>query len=630
VYFSVPDDMGDFVDNVVLPAGSPEEEVRASIVARDDGVWLRADASRQDLQAAAGHVFAAGSRFAGLDYALFLHRLYGTGPALPAAPHGQPLLRMADAIVPFPGERRALYRSVKIDGGEAEYVFEPVYLDAGGDALQPATLAFDEFVAAMWATGIRFGIDAAAVRQGMASARPGRRVVARRLDPVPGRDAAIVEVSEHLHRSNAPREQADGRVHLDTFENRFPQVPAHARLLRKEPRTEGARGIELSGVPIETVPGRDLELTGVAGRGTMIVHEDGHDYLVSAIEGFINVDRTNGRLSVGPKIVGSEGVSVRTTGNLQLAGAYEEFGELQENRVVEGGDITIHGDVFGHIASRGGTVQLGRNLMGGSVANAAGAVHVAGVASNAVVQAKGGEVTIRQAQNCIVTGTKVTIGEATNCEILADEVVIGIASGCAIAGRRMTLTCAGPRKGSEMLLFAVVPDTACHDDAIAGLEARAQRVEATVLEHRNAVGELTGRKEVRSYLALAACVRAGHVTLTAAQQGLLRKMAEQVAPALGEVSRLSLAVNAAQAQLAQLQQLLNKARQRRSEVAVSASCKVRVLEGETVLRTMAYQPDAGPPHDLAPKEIRARLRAGSWNHAPVLLASVGSVDWTSG
>lgn len=609
------------------PAADGQDD--AVLVQRDDGVWFRTGVATVDRQAAAGHVFLSGSRFAGLDYAVFLRLLFDAGPELPAALREQPLVRFADAVVPFVTARRALYKSVKIIAGEADYFFEPVFLDTGGAEPEPATLDFDEFVADMWIKGIRFGIDAAAVREAIGSSRPARRVAARRLDPVSGQDATIVEVSQDIHRSNAPRERPDGRLDLHTFQNRFPQVPARVRLLKKVPRTAGTRGFELSGIPIEPPVPKDIELTSVAGTGTVIEHLDGDDYLVAAVTGFINVDAKSRRISIGPKIISKEGVSVRTTGNLQLTGEYEEFGEVQENRVVEGGNITIHGDVFGHIVSRGGAIALRRNLMGGTAVNADGAIRIGGTAANAVVQTKQGEIAILFAQSCVITGSKVTIEEAANCEIVADEVVIGTASGCAIAARRIAIGSAGPRKQNEMLLFALVPDTVRLDTVIADHATRAVTAGATAARHKAAVDEITGRQDVRSYLALATRVRKREVTLTAEQLPRFQKMAVQVGPALKEVARLSLAAKEALGQQTVFEEQVAALRQERDEVAGVASCKVQLLAGETILRKMVFQPGAGAAYDMAARDVRLRLRAGSAGHVPLFLGSEGSLDWSS-
>ncbi|TWI66589.1 hypothetical protein IP91_02408 [Pseudoduganella lurida] len=625
----MPDELADDNAGPQAAGDSAGDGPLPAIVEQSGGVWLRAGLTPAAGQAAAGQVFLSGSCFAGLDYAIFLRMLFGAGPELPPALQEAPLVRFADAVVPFPPARRALYRIVKVVGGEADYFFEPVFIDNGEGAPEPATLRFDEFVADMWIKGIRFGIDAAAVHEAIASGKPSRRVVARRLAPVPGNDAAIVEVSASLHRSNAPLERADGRFDLHTFQNRFPQVPARVRLLRKEPATPGTKGFELSGIPILPPPPKDLELTRVAGPGTVIEHLDGHDYLVSAVEGFINVDSKSHRISIGPKIVSREGVSVRTTGNLQLAGEYEEFGDVQENRIVEGAGITIHGDVYGNIGSRGGSVVLKRNLMGGSAVNADGPIRIGGTAANAVVQTKQGDVTIRQAQNCVITGSKVMIGEATNCEIIADDVVIRMASGCAVAARHIAIDSAGPRKQSEMLLFALVPDTARFDAAIADFTARAGHAARSAEAHKAGIDAITSRPDVHGYLELATRVRKRELTLTPEQLPRFQKMAVQVGPALKEVARLSLAGKEAQVQQAHMLEQAENARRQRHAIAGTATCKVRLVDGETTLRTMVFHPEAGPPHQLAPKEVRARLRGRSWTHAPVLQTAHGAVDWTS-
>lgn len=63
----------------------------------------------------------------------------------------------------------------------------------------------------------------------------------------------------------------------------------------------------------------------------------------------MSVDPKTSQISINDKIVSRDGVSARTTGNLELKGDYEEFGEVQEKRVIEGEGITIHADVFGNI-----------------------------------------------------------------------------------------------------------------------------------------------------------------------------------------------------------------------------------------------------------------------------------------
>lgn len=592
-----------------------------ALVIDADGVAFHPASTSHERQAAVAQALS-GAYFAGLDYEQFQRQLYDAEPGN----HDDPAIRFAASLAPFPPSRCALYKSVRIAHGEATYVFEPVFLDTA-DGPQPATLTFDEFVADLWHKGVRCGIDPAVVGTGIASRKPLRCVVARRRDAVPGQDAAIVEATTALRRSNAPRELANGKLDLHTFQNRFPQVAARTRLLRKVPPTPGQRGVELSGAWIEPPVPKDVELVGVAGTGTVIEHIDGTDWLVAAVQGFVNVDRKSGRLSIGPKIVSREGVSVRTTGNLRLAGEYEEFGEVQENRLVEGGSITIHGDVFGRIVSRGGTITLRRNLMGGAATSADGAINVGGVAENAVLQTRAGEVTVRRAQSCVITGTRVRIGQATNCEIMADEVVIGSATGCAIAARSIVIDSAGPRQHNEMTLFALLPDTSRLDAVIADRGERAEAFARLTRRHLEAAAGLTQRHDVRSYLALAPRLQRREVALNAAQQQAFRRMAAEVAPVLQEIAQLSLAARQAGSQQALMREQAQAAQCAKDAIGGTASCRVRHLLGETVVRALPYDPDQGLPHDVAARDVRSRLRAEAHAHPAVGGGSAGPLEW---
>lgn len=611
------------------PAALAAGDLPSALVQRADGVHFKAEVDAALRLAAANQVFLSGACFRGLDYGVFIRALYGVGPELPEGMKDQPLWRFADEIVPFPSGRRELYKSVRIVGGEAEYYFEPVFLEFEGQPPLPAQLDFGEFVADMWTKGIRFGIDAPVVREAIASGKVARLIVARKLPAAPGRDAAIVEVSESIHRSNAPRLLANGRFDLHTFQNRFPQVKAQVRLLRKEPPVPGTRGYELSGIVLEPPPARDLELTSVAGEGTLVLHIDGTDYLVSAVEGFLNVDSKSKRISIGPKIVSREGVSVRTTGNLQLGGDYEEFGEVQEQRVVEGGNITVHGDVFGHISSRGGTIALLKNLMGGSAANADGNIKVAGVASGALMQAKKGEVVLGKAQNCVITGTRVIIGEAYNCEIMADEVLLKVAAGCAIAARRIEIDSAGPRKQAEMQLHVMVPDTSKYDEKLAEYAARATRHEQQAGRCKAQMDAITADQEVRNYLQLASKVRKQEVTLNQEQLVLFQKMALKVGPSLKMVARLQVQMKEAQAAQQKEQELAEHVYRQKLLVMGSARCTVRQVSGDITVRKMIFNPDLGPAYLLPPKEVKSRLRAALGQQPPLFAGNSGQFDWSA-
>jgi hypothetical protein len=599
----------------------------SAIVKRADGIYFESQASAVACMAAVSQVFLGSAYFAGLDYAVFTKMLYNCGPDLPEHVRSQPLLRFADSIEAFHPMRRGLYKSVKIINGEAEYYFEPVFFEVPDLPPQPARLKFDEFVSDMWVKGIRFGIDAPVVRDVIANGRLARLIVARRLNATPGRDATIVEVSQDIHRSNAPRERSDGKLDLQAFQNRFPQVKPNVKLLRKVPRVPGARGFELSGIVMDPPVPRDLELSSVAGEGTVIENSRGGEFLVSAVEGFLNIDPATKRISIGPKIISREGVSARTTGNLQLTGEYEEFGDVQEQRSVEGGNITIHGDVFGKINSRGGDVVLSRNLMGGAVANADGGIHVQGVASGSVLQTKKGEVVLARAENCTITGTRVVIGEASNCDIMAEEVVIKVAEGCAIAARKIDIVSAGPRKQNEMLLYALVPDTSGFDKKIAELSPKVTHAQHEANLRKAEIDAITGQTEVRNYLTLATRVRKREITLTPEQEPLFHKMAAAVGPSLKAVAKISLAMKAAQVQQEQAQEEVDQVQRQKKAAMRGSSCSVQMLTGDTLLRTMTFVPGDPPLHDRAPKEVKVKVRTTAAGMTTIFSGRAGAINW---
>jgi hypothetical protein len=406
-------------------------------------------------------------------------------------------------------------------------------------------------------------------------------------------------------------------------------VPPDVKLLRKVPCSPGLRGYELSGIPLEAPPPRDLDLASVAGAGTRLEQVNDVEYLVSAVEGYISIDASK-MISIGPKIISREGVSVRTTGNLQLTGEYEEFGEVQEQRVVEGGNITIHGDVFGNISSRGGTIALQRNLVGGTAINAGGDIRVRGVASGSVLQTRLGEVVLERAESCVISGTRVVINEASNCEIMADEVVIKTAAGCAIAARRIDIGSAGVRKQSEMLLFPLVPETGKYDQRLAELAQQGARQGAAAQDCKSEIDAITSQPALRNYLTLATRVRKQEVVLTPEQLVLFQKMAVSVGPALRSVGKLSLSAKEAQGLQAKAQEQAALVRQQKDAVIGNGCCVVSMVTGETLVRAMHFNPDLGPAYNYTPKEIKVRLRAYASSGAALFSGSSGAFTWRAG
>jgi len=596
---------------------------------RPDGVFADPAVLGTTVLAAIDSVLRSGRYFTGLNYPVLLKALFDTGPSLPLGPDGVPLVRLADDIVPFNLQRRPLYRAVRIAGPEAEYMFEPVHLGgADGQPEVPVRLDFDEFVADMWVKGIRFGIDIGAVRGAIASGNAGRVVVARRLEPVPGDDATVIEVSEDIHRSNAPRQLANGKLDLMCFQNRFPQVKGGTRLLQKLPPKVGTAGFELSGARIEPAVPRDLDFSTYAGDGTSIDKGRDGEYLVATRTGFLNVDAKTRQISVGDKIVSRDGVSARTTGNLQLTGDYEEFGDVQEKRVIEGTSITVHGDVYGELVSRGGTVRLRANLVGGRATNKAGDIVVDGVASSAQIGTLAGTVTLQRAENCVISATRVRIEHAVNCEIIADELHLGRAEGCALAARNIRIDATAPWRDSEMLVYAMAADCGRIDEVLGQVRARLAQIAGVVHHHKTELAHLCARPEVRKYLEIAGKVRSGEMSLSPAQNAQFRQMGQVVAPDLQKIGEVSNARKAAEAEQTEGQALLGRFEAQRAERAAFTRVHIGHLAGDTQVRMLPYDPDGACFYHLAPREIKLRLRGAEGTR---LHAGAGSgYQWNNG
>ena len=611
-------------DDTPVPEADQAGGLPRGLLQRDEGVFLDLSLAPAQLRAAVEQLFQSGQLLAGLDYALFLLTLFHA-PVPRSAPRGDALLRIAARVAPFPPQRRLLYKQVKIRGDSAEFYFEALLPDADGQV--PARREFDELVADLWGKGVRYGLDSLAVRALLDAGKAERITVARALAPQPGRDAQLVEVSQGIHRDDAPRERPDGRLDLLSFKNRFPQVKKHARLLRLLPGAPGLPGYDLAGNVLPPPAPLALDLASVAGAGTQVERYSDGDFLVASVDGYVNVDE-HGKISIDSKIVSREGVSSRTTGNLKLRAAYEEFGEVQEQRLVDGSDITIHGDVYGHLHSHGGLILLERNLVGGAAFNEHGDVRVAGVASGSVVQALSGEVRLQRAESCVIAGTRVVIDQASNCEIIADEVIIELAEGCAVAARTIRIGSAGPRKQVEMLVFPLVPDLSALEQQIAESLAKAAQLLQVQHKRQQDIDAIAQLPEVRNYLLLAGQLRRGELQLQPAQQVQYDKLAARIAPVLKEVARLRLDVKQSEISQAQMLALAAQLRVERQAMASQSRCTLGLVDGETTVRAMVVPPGSAKVYDRPPKEIKALLRSATPATQPVFAASTGSLEWT--
>lgn len=608
--------------------------------------WLESNA---DLQAAVDQIFSAGAYFLDLDYEKFIQLLYLTDPmeVRNTAKAGDPklIVRFAADVVAFSPQRRTLYKAVKIGNGEAEYYFEPAYLETVVD--EPVTLdgvvvdvvkktvttrtslTFDEFVADMWTKGIRFGIDVDTVRSYIASGKSERTVIARRLEPVLGKAADIQELAKELHRDDAPKELPNGRLDLRQFKNRFPQINKGALLLKKIPRVMGTTGFEISGKPNEPPIPKDFELSTLSGPGTQVLSNAQGEFIVSLQDGFLNLDTKTNQISITEKIINREGVSAKTTGDLMLTGdEYEEHGEVQEKRLIEGNNIVMHADVFGTVSSRGGDILLKCNLVGGSALNQDGNITVAGVASGATLQAKNGTITLARAENCVVVGTKVKIDKAVNCDILAEEILINTAEGCALVGKTIALSSAGPRKQSEMLIFVPVPDLAEFDRKITALQDKIDEVEATAKKKSQDMETITSQPYVKKYLMVAANLKKGDITLTPEQQAGLQKLTALANPALRMVAKINAEIKQTIVEKQALAEKLELLAEHRKEVESGASCAISTIDGDILVRALKVTTEnEGALYEVPLANLKSTLRGTSMNGEVIFSGRSGTLEW---
>lgn len=616
---------------------------------RADGLYVIREAALADASFVrfVERVFGAELRFAGLIYATFLDLLYGLDDDTVSAP-----LKVADGIATFTVARQVLYRGLKIaaDGKSADYLFEqleievedtePAFAPPAGNGdlsvvwnekktrMEPTRLNFDEFVAAMWMKGLRFGLDEACIRSAIAGSQAARLVIAHALMPTASLDASIVEKTQALHRDNAPRILPDGRMDLHQFKNRFPQIGANAALLQKIPRKFGKPGFDVTGKLLKPEEPKDFDLTKLAGDGTRIESGAAGEFIVSARDGFINIDAGTNLISVTEKIVSRDGVSMRATGDVILSGdEFEEYGEVQERRVVEGHHMTFHAGVYGRIVSRGGNIVLKDGISGGEAISPGGNITVEGRASRSALEARGGEIRVEHAESCTIVGSRVRIDHAVNCDILGEMVIVGKSEGCAIAGKDIRVERSDARKETETIIALLVPDTSGfvrdiekHRETEAGI-----RNAITVAEQQ--LADLMADGAFKQYLAVAAMIANGTTKLNAASEPKWRQTREKFAPRVHEWQTLQKLLKEQKQALAEEEAERQAVEDKLRHAADGIRCAVPEIAGDTLVRKMAVQPGHSVVGGAQAREIAAHLREFGVSNDRLFWAGSGSFAW---
>lgn len=609
--------------------------------------------SATNFQQFVDRVFTADAFFSGLDYPLFSKLLYPSDDTVLQEKMGQHELRLARDIIAFTPERRGIYHDVRIssNGSSAEYFFEPVSIDreieepvfgppeADGSLpilcyekrTQPmeTRLDPDEFIAAMWTKGLRFGLDMEKVRAVIAKGGTERLEIARGRPCLAGRDAGIEEQTDALHRDNAPKILNNGRIDLARFNNHFPQVVEGTKLLKKSPRVLGTPGFSMQGSFIAPEMPKDFEIDRVAGTGTRIERTTEGEFVVAAITGFVNVDIASNAISVSEKIISRQGVSLRTTGDLALSGAdFEEHGEVQERRQVKGHNMTFLADVFGDVISDGGDVLFKARLAGGSVRNPKGSIVIERSASGATIEGKGGEITIAAVEGCLVIGSKVRIKKAINCEILAEEVEVETSVACAVAGRRVKIGDAGSHRDIETVVTIFLPDSAILDKEIEALGNKIAAAGNARATHGGVAAQISDQPEVKKFLALQQKIKAKEIAVNAEQEIAWKAMQARFAAVTRQLDRLEAETLALLNQEQDLARQVTALEAEKAHAADESSCILVSVTGDTLVRTTKVASEGFPLGDLSAKEIRKQLRSHGNAQEKLFSGSSGSLNWS--
>ncbi|MCB1889582.1 MAG: DUF342 domain-containing protein [Rhodocyclaceae bacterium] len=583
-----------------------------------------------DLMRLWDRMLAAGYMVCNLDFPALSDVLYGDLFGTDETPRSG-TVRLGDRLVRIDDGRLGFYRNLQISDGQASYLFERLYVPEDPDDPESPEveefLDLDEFLSVLWTRGVRAGIDVEVIKEAIEEGLTGRVEIAHSRKPEAGVDATVQELWSGLRRDDTPRVLPDGRADLTQFSNRFPQVKAGVRLLAKVPPTAGTPGLTLSGAEIAPPVPANFELDSLAGPGTRVEKDEDEQFLVATMDGFVDIDAASNRISVNKSIVHRKGVSVRTTGDLSLMGdLYEEYGEIQEMRTVEARSITTHADVFGNLVSSGGTVTIRRNLSGGSAINRDGPIHIEGMAISAWVHAPRGEIRIRRAEACVLSGQRVVVEEAVACEIWGESVEVRDARGCNIAGADVVIEHAAARGSNDTAIFMMLPRTTDIDKELARFRAELGRLDEADEKADGRRARLSEDPDFSRYAQLMARVRAGDVALKPEQKPALEALARRAAPTIRAIKAVGDEVAGRATRRSEIATALADLDKARQERRTRVCCRVEDIFPGVVVRTAAWDGETAMGA-LPAAQLKAALHAFSLRGEILHRMGSGRYEW---
>ncbi len=141
--------------------------------------------------------------------------------------------------------------------------------------------------------------------------------------------------------------------------------------------------------------------------------------------------------------------------------------------------------------------------------------------------------------------------------------------------------------------------------------------------------KLTSHPDVRKYVMLASKIRKKELVLTPEQVPQFQKMATAVGPALKAISKMSLDVKAAETEREAGLALVAQLVQQKNDSAGVTQVAVKMVSGDTLVRTMKFNPDGSSVFDMLSKDIKFRLRSSGAKGDILFAGSVGSLEWSS-
>jgi hypothetical protein len=117
---------------------------------------------------------------------------------------------------------------------------------------------------------------------------------------------------------------------------------------------------------------------------------------------------------------------------------------------------------------------------------------------------------------------------------------------------------------------------------------------------------MTAKPDVRRYLMLAARVRRNEVVLNPEQTRQFQRMGQDVGPALKAIAEVSAKLKAAEAEHQTGARMLARLEAQRTDAASVAAVAVRMVQGDTRVRVLGYDPAVGTaiPWRLAARDIK--------------------------